>query len=244
MNQAFRFKQFQVHDNLSTMKVGTDAVLIGAWAIPPAAGRILDIGTGCGVIALMMAQKSAAHISAIDIHEPSVRQAKENFELSPWPERLNAIHISMAELASKQKACFDYIVSNPPYFLNSLKPRKDGLLLAKHADYRFMDLLISGIASLLKSSGKVAFIIPPNLLEVVLNKGFDNGLYLVRKANIFSKPGTAQTRVMLEFAMQQTGSAQEETIFIRNDDLNYSAGYKSLTSDFYLFLNENNVCVS
>ncbi|MBE0662592.1 MAG: methyltransferase [Bacteroidales bacterium] len=238
MNQAFRFKQFQVNDNLSTMKVGTDAVLLGAWATPPTEGRILDIGTGCGVIALMMAQKSNAHITAIDIHEPSVQQAQDNFGLSPWSERLNAINISLEDFTSTHKNCFDFIVSNPPYFINSLKPCKDGLLLAKHADDRFMDVFISSIATLLKNTGKAAFIIPPNLLEAMLRKSVDKGLFMVRKANIFSKPGTAQTRVVLEFAMQQTGSAEEETIFIRNANHSYTEAYKALTNDFYLFLNE------
>lgn len=238
MNQAFRFKQFQVNDNHSTMKVGTDAVLLGAWATPPPEGRILDIGTGCGVIALMMAQKSEAHITAIDIHGPSVQQAKGNFGLSTWPERLNAINISLEDFTSQQKACFDYIISNPPFFLNSLKPQKDGLLLAKHADYRFMDLFTGSIASLLKNSGKTAFIIPPNLLETMLSKSAEQGLYMVRRANIFSKPGTAQTRVMVELARHEAGTAEEEIIFIRNADHSYNETYKALTKDFYLFLNE------
>lgn len=238
MNQVFRFKQFHVTDNRSTMKVGTDAVLLGAWATPPPEGRILDIGTGCGVIAMMMAQKSEAYITAIDIHRPSVQQSEDNFGLSPWPKRLNAINISLEDFTLTHKACFDYIVSNPPFFLNSLKPQKNSLLLAKHADYRFMDLFTGSIASLLKTSGKAAFIIPLNLSETILSKSADQGLYMVRRANIFSKPSTAQTRVMVELARTETRTAEEEMIFIRNADHRYNEDYKALTKDFYLFLSE------
>jgi tRNA1Val (adenine37-N6)-methyltransferase len=126
MASVFRFRQFQVCDQQSTMRVGTDAVLLGAWACPPENGRILDIGTGCGILALMMAQKSNAAITAIDIHQESIQEAKENFSRSPWPNRLSAKHTGIAEFSESHQSKFNYIISNPPFFNNSLKPFSAG----------------------------------------------------------------------------------------------------------------------
>jgi tRNA1Val (adenine37-N6)-methyltransferase len=237
MSSPFRFKQFQVFDDKSTMKVGTDAVLLGAWATAPLSGNILDVGTGCGVLALMMAQKSAANIKAIDIHEPSIEQAAENFSLSPWPDRLEALHENIRDFSVSHAGSFDFIISNPPFFLDSLKPKQPRLLIAKHADSDFTDMFVESAVSLLTTNGKLALIIPAQIFDNLNRKMRKAGLFPVRKAKVLSKPGMAPARIMVEATLNKAESVTEENIVIM-DSMQYSRDYKKLTQDFYLFLNE------
>ncbi len=238
MSSPFRFKQFQVFDDKSTMKVGTDAVLLGAWATPPLSGNILDVGTGCGVLALMMAQKSAANIKAIDIHEPSIEQAAENFSLSPWPDRLEALHANIRDFSVSHAGSFDFIISNPPFFLNSLKPKQPRLLIAKHADSAFTDVFLNSLVSLLAPGGKVALVLPAQIFDNINRKMNEAGLFPVRTARVFSKAGISYSRVMVEATLNKAGSVADQNIVIMNSMLHYTRDYKKLTQDFYLFLKE------
>ena len=170
--EPFRFRQFAVAHDRCAMRVNTDAVLLGAWCpLPDEAPepRILDIGTGSGVIALMLAQRCpAARITAIDIDEPSALQAADNFCRSPWSDRLTAQHISLQELASRnhrsprkpRQPRFDLILSNPPYFRNALRnpdPRRSD---ARHTDSLSFDDLCRCSATLLSDDGTLALILP------------------------------------------------------------------------------------
>lgn len=237
MPRVFRFKQFEVNDYLSTMKVGTDAVLLGAWANPPVLGSILDVGTGCGVLALMIAQKSEAKITAIDVHQPSVNQAAENFATSPWSKRLNSCKISLEELAQQQNQSYDFVISNPPFFLDSLKPATHNQVLAKHTATGFVEVFLNATASLLKTDGHCAFIVTPQVFEIIRSKLIHAGLYLHRLAWVSTKACSKPTRVMLQ-AGRRTEFFKEESIFIRDALNHYTEQYKTLTQDFYLFLNE------
>ncbi|MGB4204152.1 MAG: methyltransferase [Bacteroidales bacterium] len=234
----FRFKQFHVYDQMSTMKVGTDAVLLGAWSRPPHTGNILDIGTGCGILALMMAQKTNAEITAIDIHPQSVKQAFTNFSESPWKNRLNVLEISLESFSESNSGIFDFIISNPPFFINSLKPSKNNLLIAKHADIDFPDIFFGSIFKLLKPEGKAAFIIPYPELETVLQKLVHTGLNPYRIAEVFGKSSSKPIRAMLEITKDKALDIKRESIHIFNSDMSYSEKYKLLTNDFYLFLNQ------
>ena len=128
---GFRFKQFAVEQDDVAMKVGTDGVLLGAWADCNGAKRILDIGTGTGVIALMLAQRNAeAEVQAVEIDETATRRARSNFDLSPWAERLTVENCAVQEFAPAEK--FDLIVSNPPYFVDSLLPPDAKRSTARH----------------------------------------------------------------------------------------------------------------
>src|ERR1035437_4301927 len=130
---AFRFKQFIIEDDLSTMKTGTDAILLGAWAEPGKADSILEIGTGCGVISLMLAQKSEAHITAIDIDPDSIVQAESNSMTSPWRDRIKAMNISLQDLTSISEKKYDLILTNPPFFIDFLKSPDERKNKAKHS---------------------------------------------------------------------------------------------------------------
>lgn len=236
MSQPFRFKQFQVHDHLSTMKVGTDAVLLGAWCRPPQTGQILDVGTGCGIIALMIAQKSDAQITAIDIHEPSVKQANDNFTQSPWPERVKAERVSLENFAMKHQQSFDFIVSNPPFFINSLKPKQSERLLARHAQPNFIDVFLRSIAILLNTGGRAAFIIPMQIFKAIEGNIGTTGLSLVRTAKVYSKPGALATRILVEAGKTTAKSTEDESIIIQDQNQQYTEQYQALTKDYYLFM--------
>lgn len=238
MQRAFRFKQFEVNDHLSTMKVGTDAVLLGAWANPPPSGSILDVGTGCGVLALMMAQKSEAVVTAVDVHQPSVNQAAENFGASLWGHRIRAIKISLEEMAQQENHSFDFVISNPPFFLDSLKPVTSNHLLAKHTATGFVDVFLNATATLLKTNGRCALIITPQVFEIIKGKAAFADFHIHRLAWVSTKACSKPSRVMLEAGRQPAELVKEETVYIRDAENHYTEQYKDLTGDFYLFLNE------
>lgn len=236
MNSPFRFKQFQVYDHQSSMKVGTDSVLLGSWAQPPKTGCILDVGTGCGILALMMAQKSEARISAIDIHEPSIRQAVENFSQSPWPNRLIAVNSSIEQFAETHPGTFDFIISNPPFFINSLKPSQPNKLAAKHSGAGFPELFIPAISVLLKPSGRAAWILPPQLLQTCRQVTGKYKLGINRIAYVHYNEKKKGTRVMIEAKKCLQPAVIEENIFIKGLDNKYTNEYLALTGAFYAFL--------
>ncbi len=134
MKKAFQFKQFELFDDRSTMKIGTDAVLLGAWSNVENASRILDVGTGSGIIALMLAQRSNTLVDAIEIDKNSARQAVDNFKLSVWENKLQVYNTSFQTFAASNTSTYDLIVSNPPFFADALKSDKSHRNLARHTD--------------------------------------------------------------------------------------------------------------
>lgn len=235
MASIFRFKQFEVSDHQSTMRVGTDAILLGAWAQPPDHGHILDIGTGCGILALMMAQKSQAIITGIDIHAESVQQAAANFSQSPWAARLKVEKTGFTELAESQQEEFDYIISNPPFFINALKPLSLTKEMAKHTQPEFINEFAIAASYILKPHGKIAVILPTTVYNIVVSKLEAQGINPVRKAFVYSKPGSTITRVLLEAAKTTGENCIEESITIMDQSHSYTTSYLKLTKDFYLF---------
>ena len=162
---AFHFRQFDLHDDQSTMRVGTDAVLLGAWVNPGNIKNILDIGTGCGILALMMAQKSNALIKAIDVDKKSVGQASMNFLQSPWFKRMKAIQCSLQEMADRRTDIFDLVVTNPPYFSNSLKSPDIKRNTARHDDLLNSHDLLAGVIRLVNEHGKFCLILPAEITK-------------------------------------------------------------------------------
>src|SRR5690349_21693086 len=157
---TFRFRQFTIHQDKCAMKVGTDAVLLGAWVNPNGSQRILDIGTGTGIIALMIAQKSSAEIHAVDIDEGAFLQCKENFRISPWYNRLFPHHLSFQEFACAAESTYDLVVSNPPYFHHASKPPEEQRSQARHHDQLTFEDLVKGTRKILSAEGKLCVILP------------------------------------------------------------------------------------
>ena len=230
-NPFFRFKQFTVFHDLCAMKVGVDGVLLGAWADCHNIKRALDVGTGSGLIALMLAQRSDAHIHAIDIDDNSCKQAEINFNNSPFNDRLSIEHIAFHNLSLFAK--YDLIVSNPPYFVNSLKSPDKNRNLARHDECLPLEDLFKKSASLLSPYGKAAFILPFDQLETANKIAIENKLFLCRKSCVSSIKNHPPKRVLLEFSPIDQGFT-EDSFYMGNTKQTYSNKYRILTENFYL----------
>jgi tRNA1Val (adenine37-N6)-methyltransferase len=233
-NEKFRFRQFEVSHHRSTMKVGTDAVVLGAWLNVSETCKILEIGTGCGIIALMLAQKSAATIEAIDVDEDSVKEANENFANSPWNDRLKATYISLVDFANNKTGIFDLIVSNPPFFRNSLLPPAEKRQLARHHTNLTFEVFLLHSAHLLSQFGRLAVILPVSEEKIFTEIAGSVGLFLKSKHTIFPKPSKPEKRVILVFSFQKTENPIYDSIILRDDDGHYSDDYKKITKDFHV----------
>jgi len=226
----FVFQQFSLNHSKSSMKIGTDAILLGAFAYIDQADKILEIGTGSGIIALMLAQRSSAYISAIDIHEPSVFQARENFESSPWSNRLRAIHSSLQKF--NPECTYDQIISNPPYFSNSLKSASENKNLARHNDTLSPDELAWHVKRLLTEKGCFSCILPYDQKSGYCRAFNAVSLYPQKIINIHPKPSRDINRVILQFSKQEI-TPRTTSFTLRDSDNNYSAEYRILTKDFH-----------
>lgn len=233
--QTFVFKKFSVHQHKSAHKVGTDGVLIGAWAEVKESKNILDIGTGTGIIALMMAQKSSAQIDAIDIELGSYEQAKENAEHSLWTERIKVYHYTLQDFAKTVHKKYDVVITNPPYFVDSSKAPDEERSHARHTDLLPFKELIRGVHSVLNAMGKFFIILPTK--EAVDFKALaeKEDLHLVKLLRVKTKStNDIEKRHIMLFKFTKE-SFIEETISIENEGRhNYTDEYKKLTGDFYL----------
>jgi tRNA1Val (adenine37-N6)-methyltransferase len=233
---TFRFKRFSVNDDMSSMKVGTDAVLLGAWARHGQGDHILDIGTGSGLIALMIAQRyPEAHILGIDIHPASITEAKKNFKSSPWRERLSAKEISLQEFSISNPEKFGMIISNPPFFNDSLLPQTSNKMMARHTGMLGHDELAEGCTQLLTEKGKLSIILDMEGHETFNRHAQTKGLFLIRKLLITPVKGKAPNRILSEWgkkeAVMNTGN-----LCIRDRSGAFSPEYIELTRAFYLAL--------
>ncbi|MEJ5302894.1 MAG: methyltransferase [Bacteroidales bacterium] len=227
----FRFKQFSVADERSTQKVCTDSVLLGAWAKLPTKGRILDVGTGCGVIALQCAQRSDCRIIGIDIHEPSVQQAAENFNNSPWSDRLEALCIALQEYYSGE--AFDAVISNPPYFSNSLKSPFALRNTTRHDEELTLADFFQHSSRLLKPGGSLSVCLPAALYERALTLASINGFYPHSVLNVRGREDIHPYLVLLSFETTPCLLIMDN-LSIRNREGKYTEAYQNLTREFYL----------
>jgi tRNA1Val (adenine37-N6)-methyltransferase len=217
------------------MKVGTDAVLLGSWVNAGGAKRILDIGTGTGVIAMMLAQKSAAEIDAIDIDLNACAQAKENVMESAWADRICVRNISFQDFSESTEKKYDLIVSNPPYFRDAPKPQSFERIQARHTDLLSFDDLAEGVKRIISPSGKFCVVLPcregKEFMDIALRYGlFSNKILRVKTVHDKEK------RLLLELSPEIKPIIEDE-ITIQNDEHTFSKAYVDLTSDFYLAKN-------
>ncbi len=216
------------------MKVGTDGVLLGAWATCENAESILDIGTGTGLIALQLAQRSKAIIDAIEIDETAALQAKENVENSPWANRINILAQSFQDFSSNCKKQYDLLVSNPPYFENSLKSANDKKNKARHTDSLSPEEILHRSKTLLSKNGRLCLILPVKEAEKFLLLGKENGWYCEQKTAVIPRIGSQAKRALIALK-QGAGICYENELIIETAERHaYSAAYKQLTKDFYL----------
>lgn len=233
-NNYFEFKKFTVYHDKCAMKVGTDGVLIGAWASCDNAVNVLDIGTGTGLIALMIAQRSSAQIDAIEIDDMACEQANENRINSPWENRINILNISLQDFVKSAKAKYDLIISNPPYFQNSLYASDEKRTNARHNSNLEFEDIIKATLKLLNYSGNLSIILPYLEGTMFILKAAEYELFCVRQTKILANPGRDPKRLLLEFMKIKKPLVEQEIIIELNKRHVYSEAYKNLTKDFYL----------
>lgn len=233
-SKPFHFKQFTVGQKSSTHKVGTDGVLLGAWVqVAGEINNILDIGTGSGLITLMLAQQTApaTRIDGIEIEEQDVLQARENVQHSPWPQKIIIHHIALQEFFPEKK--YDLIVSNPPYFINSWLPPEKKRTQARHTQSLSFESLLANTTRLLASQGRLVVILP-----FVEGSGFIDlaesfQLFLNRKTSFRSRSHKPVERLLLEFSFSQTTTNESDLVLYSEGEI-WSEAYKELTHEFYL----------
>lgn len=220
------------------MKVGTDAVLLGAWAKTYGVRRALDIGTGTGIISLMLAQKCGGTIDAIDIDEVAAGEAKENAANSPWKDRVHVHHISLQDFAKMQDEKYDLVVSNPPYFNDSQTATEASRTKARHTVLLPFPDLIQNASKLLSKEGKFYVILPTKEGELFRELAEAKGLHLRRLTRVKTTPEKPEKRVLMQFGFTGKRQVSESTLVIEKDNLNaqhYTDEYKELTKEYYLY---------
>lgn len=233
-NNYFKFKQFTVYQDKSAMKVGTDGVLLGAWANLSDAKNVLDIGTGTGLISLMINQRLSANviIDAIDIDEDAIVQAKENIEKA-GAGNINCIRQSLQSFAENCNRKYDLVISNPPYFSSSLHSPDKQRTMARHTDTLPIEILIGLSARLITDTGKFAIIYPYTGKELLISITTDTGLYVSRITDVYPTPQSDPKRILLELSKIET-AVQHNQLIIETKRHVYSDEYIALTRDFYL----------
>ncbi len=229
----FRFKHFAIEDNLSAMKIGTDGVLLGAWADVAETRHILDAGTGTGLIALMTAQRSPnAKIVAVDIVEEATEEACSNVAMSRWNDRIEVVCHDLRTFKSNTK--FDHIISNPPFFSESLLPADIARSVARHTTTLQFEDIVALSERLLSEGGKLSVILPYDCGARMRSVAFER-LWLSRQTDVITSEGDRPRRVLMEFTLQQRPLMPRcDELTIRDSKGGYTQEYRQLTEEFYL----------
>lgn len=232
---AFTFKQFTIHARQGVHPVGTDGVLLGAWT-EATAGKILDIGAGTGLIALMLAQKSYnSTIWAVEPDLPAFEQMQENIAASPWSDRIRTLCARAQELDCCNLPKFDLIVSNPPFYLEQVYASDPARRRARHADQLPPAELLRVVRDLLAPKGRFCCIAPPNTGSELLEWGALAGVYGTRRTKVYSKMGQDCIRYLLQFETDPMHFKQDELVIYEKTG-GYTSAYKKLTAAYYLNL--------
>lgn len=232
--RLFRFQQFSMCDEHCGMRIGTDAVLLGAWTqISVATHRVADIGCGCGIIALMLAQRSPeAFIDAVEIDSGACADAKNNFDASPWSDRLRLHECAFDSMSDSGP--YDLIASNPPYFTESLHSPSPARAGARHAGTLCFASLAEACTRMLAAEGRLAVVLPAAQDEDTLHIAAAYGLGPTRHCTVRNSPDASPVRSLWEFAFGSHAACEEETLTIRYSSGRFSSQYLNLTSEFHL----------
>lgn len=229
----FHFKHFSLNHDASTMKVGTDAVLLGAWVEVGPTDWVLDVGTGCGVLPLMLAQRGIAKVHAVDLDEASAREASENFQASQWSRQLLAFHADIRQFS--MQCAYDLMISNPPFFVNSFKCDADRRNQARHTDtsLTFNDL-VSSVRRLLKPDGRLALVLPERESHDFIPIAERANLYIHRQQRMVPVEGKEANRVNLEFRYGPAAVPEVSTLVLRHADGSFTEDYLRQVGNYYL----------
>lgn len=233
--RPFHFKQFSLHHHKSSMKVGTDAILLGVWANLESSKTVLDIGSGCGIISLLIACRSNAIVDAVEIDFASFEESKENFNNSDFSDRLSVVQTNFVDYVKRYKKVYDLIISNPPFFSNNnFKPKNSQRKDARHTDTLSFDQLCNGVSKMLKPKGKFCVVIPRNEREKILEVASLFKLHLQKQLSIHPKRNQSANRFNLQLGFEIPSEVQKENIYIRENDLTFTHQFVSLLKNYYI----------
>ncbi|WP_397445650.1 tRNA1(Val) (adenine(37)-N6)-methyltransferase [Polaribacter sp. R77954] len=240
MNKPFQFKEFTIHQDKTAMKIGTDGVLLGAWCkVDDDTDAILDIGSGTGVVGLMLAQRTEAMtIDAVEVDEKAYEQSVENFESSAWGDRLYCYHSTFQDFANEiaeEEETYDLIVSNPPFYTDEFKTDNESRNKARFTAALSFEELILGVVKILSSEGIFSVIIPLKEEKAFVNLAKAHHLFLNRVCRVQGNSNSEIKRSLLEFSFYQK-KIKEEHLIIEKERHQYTKEYINLTKDFYLKL--------
>ena len=234
MNKPFSFKQFEVHQDRCAMKIGTDGVLLGCWAPVDNVYSVLDIGAGTGVISLIIAQRSTAEtIDAVEIDEDAYEQTVENFERSPWGDRLFCYHASFQEFFTEIDDKYDLIISNPPFYTENYKTDDKKRDLARFEDALPFEHLLYGSSKLLSDTGRLVIILPYKSEEEIITVAEQFHLYPQKITRVKGSPNTETKRSLIALGFERKEIFYDELV-IEITRHRYTEEYVKLTKDFYL----------
>lgn len=233
-SRPFFFKKFGMFHHRSTMRVGTDAVLFARWVGVSCSDRVLDVGTGSGIIPLMLAQREAGRVDAIELDFDSCEEARQNFEISVWSDKLAVFNEDVRFFADNAKEKYDLIVSNPPFYSSDVKPIREKKVMARHVStLSYQDLLVSA-RKMLKDDGRLAVVLPYYESRLFIKDAEKQGFYLQKEFLISPIEGKEPNRVNLQFGLNNQQCDDRVLFTIRNKDYLYTAEYKEFLKDFYL----------
>lgn len=230
--QVFRFKQFQICQDQAAMKVGTDGVLLGAWTRIENAQTALDVGTGTGLLALMLAQRNAGlQIDAVELDSLAAKQAQFNVQASPWKDRISVFNVDFQQFTAIMG--YDIIISNPPFFdEQTISPAKQRQM-ARHTAHLDIQTLLSKTAALLSPKGRLSIIYPATKYDEILHVATQNNLFINRLTFVKGNTNVKAKRILIELSRQQT-NIKENFLIIEHERHVYTDAYVELTKDFYL----------
>ncbi len=232
----FKFKEFSVKQDKAAMKIGTDAVLLGAWIeISSAVNSVLDIGTGTGILALQMAQRSCAElIDAVELEPNAYEEAVENFENSPWADRLFCYHASIFEFTTEIDETYDLILSNPPFYTDKFNSKDKNRNVARSTDSLNFDELLQSVSVLLNATGTFAVIIPFKEEKLFIELAKSKKLFPYRITRVKGNFNSKIKRSLLQFSFIKNNTITQSELVIEKDRHIYTKEYIALVQDFYL----------
>ena len=231
--RPFHFKHFSLYHHRSTMKVGTDAILLGRWVEVKPTDVVLDIGTGGGLIPLMLSQKGVQQVDAVDIDTSSIEEATINFQASQWRGHLQAICSDIADYQTEKR--YDLMVSNPPFFNHYSKCDSERKSRARHNDVTLSyESLCAVVCRLLKPDGRFVLVLPVDVSVEFLKVAEKTGLFLYKRMTIVPIEGRKPNRVNLELRFAKPTEIQENIFVIRDVENRFTGQYHEYLKDFYL----------